>query len=188
MRAIKVLKATFSPVVNDLKKIESDLNSLEKKMQEISGMNNKVEAIIHLFRVISPIQDKGGFSKTILTLKRKNYGQLDQKISALETLQRHIKNAGREPYGLNRTKHGEEITSAKIFLGDVFGIWTKPASFWLENQKRFETEDSGATPKAGCGREYISVWYCINDYQAGGFVKSHTDGILEQILVLKKVA
>ena len=188
MKIIKVLKATFSPAVNDMKKIENDLNFLKKEMLEISKMNNKVEAIIRLFKVISPIQDKGGFSQTIFTLQEKNYGQLDQTISALEVLQKHFKNAGREPYGLNRTKKGEEVTSAKVFLGDVFGIWTKSASFWLENQKRFETEDSGATPKDGCGREYISVWYCINDYQAGSFVKSHAEGILEQISILKKVA
>lgn len=188
MKIIKVLKATFSPAVNDMKKIENDLNFLKKEMLEISKMNNKVEAIIRLFKVISPIQDKGGFSQTIFTLQEKNYGQLDQTISALEVLQKHFKNAGREPYGLNRTKQGEEVTSAKVFLGDVFGIWTKSASFWLENQKRFETEDSGATPKDGCGREYISVWYCINDYQAGSFVKSHAEGILEQISILKKVA
>lgn len=188
MKAIQVLKATFSPAVNDLKKIENDLNFLQKEMEEISKMDNKVEAIIRLFKVISPFQDKGGFSQTISKLQEKNYGQLDQIISALGVLQLHFKNAGRDEYGINRTKAGEEVTSAKVFLGDVFGIWTKSASYWLENQKRFETEDSEATPKAGCGREYISVWYCINDYQAGSFVKSHTEGILEQISILKKVA
>jgi len=188
MKAIKVLKATFSPAVNDLKKIENDLNSLQKEIIGISKIDNKVEAIICLFKIISPIQDKGGFSQTICKLQEKNYGQLNEIISALEVLQAHFRNAGRSEFGINRTKSGEKITSAKVFLGDVFGIWTKPASFWLENQKRFETEDSGATPKAGCGREYISVWYCINDYQAGGFVKSHTEGILEQISFLKKVA
>lgn len=185
---VKVLKATLSPAVNDLKKIENDLSTLQKEMETISKMDNKVEAIIRLFKVISPLQDKGGFSQTIFKLQEKNYGQLDQIISALEILQKHFGNAGRDQFGINRTQVGEEITSAKVFLGDVFGIWTKPASFWLENQKRFETEDSGVSPKAGCGREYISVWYCINDYQAGGFVRSHTKGILEQISILKKVA
>lgn len=188
MKAIKVLRATFSPAVNNLKKIETDLNSLQKEMQEISKMDNKVEAIIRLFKVISPLHDKGGFSQTICKLQKKNYGQLDQIISALEVLQKHFENAGRDEYGINRTKAGEEVTSAKVFLGNVFGLWTYPASFWLENQKVFETEDSGTTPKPGCGREYISVWYCINDYQAGEFVKSHTEGILKQIAVLKKVA
>lgn len=174
------------PAKNDLKKIENDLNSLQKEMLEISKMDNKVEAIIRLFKVISPIQDKGGFSQTIFTLQKKNYGQLDQTISALEVLQKHFKNAGREPYGLNRTKQYEEVTSAKVFLGDVFGIWTKPASYWLENQEKCKNEkhyDASKDPN-----NPVSVWYLINDYQAGSFVKSHTEGILEQISILKKVA
>lgn len=174
------------PAKNDLKKIENDLNSLQKEMLEISMMDNKVEAIIRLFKVISPIQDKGGFSQTICTLQEKNYGQLDQIISALEVLQIHFKRAGRDEYGINRTKAGEEVTSAKVFLGDVFGIWTKPASYWLANQEeckkmlRHDVSKDRNNP--------VSTWYLINEYQAGGFVKSHTDGILEQIAILKKVA
>lgn len=186
MKVIKVLKATFSPAVNDLKKIENDLNSLQKEMQEISKMDNKVEAIIRLFKVISPIQDKGGFSQVICKLQEKNYGQLDQIISALEVLQIHFRRAGRSEYGINRTKAGEEITSAKVFLGDVFGIWTKSASYWLENQeecKKTLRYDVSKDPK-----NPVSTWYLINEYQAGGFVKSHTEGILEQISILKKVA
>lgn len=188
MKTLKMLKATFSPVVNDLKKIENDLSFLEKEMEEINKMENKVEAIVRLFKVISPIQDKGGFSQTITKLQEKNYGQLDELISAFGVLQTHFKNAGRDEYGINRTKEGEEVTLEKVFLGNVFGIWTKSASYWLSNQKQFEIEDSGVTPKAESGKEYISTWYCINDYQAGNFVKSHTTGILEQISVIKKVA
>jgi hypothetical protein len=184
-KLVNFLRATFSPAVNNLKKIENDLSNLKKEMEEISKMENKVKAIIRLFQVISPLQDNGGFSQTIFKLQGKNYGQLDQIISALEVLQKHFKNAGRDRFGINRTQTGEEVTAAKVFLGDVFGIWTKPATFWLENQKRFETEDSGVSPKPESGREYISVWYCINDYQAGGFVQSHTKGILEQISFLK---
>ncbi len=176
------------PAKNDLKKIRNELDSLEKEMLEISKMDNKVEAIIRLFKVISPIQDNGGFSQTICELQKKNFGQLDQIISALEVLQIHFRRAGRYEYGMNRTKPGEEVTPEKVFLGNVFGFLTKPASYWLENQKRFEAEDSRVTPKAGCGLKYISVWYCINDYQAGGFVKSHTEGILNEIAVLKKAA
>ncbi|MBP6912982.1 MAG: hypothetical protein KBB86_03560 [Candidatus Pacebacteria bacterium] len=179
------MRAKFSPAENDLNAINSELQNLKKEMEAIEKMENKVRAIIRLFQVISPLQDKGGFGETILKLQRKNYGQLDQIISALEVLQKHFTNAGRVRSGLNRTEVGEEVTPEKVFLGDVFGIWTNKASYWLENQAEFEKQESGATPKPGSGREYISVWYCINDYQAGGFVKSHTKGILEQLAVLK---
>lgn len=186
MKAIKVLKTIFSPAANDLKKIENDLNSLQKEILEISKMDNKIEAIIQLFKVISPIQDKGGFSQTICTLQGKNYGQLDQIISALEALQIHFKKAGRSEYGINRTKFGEEVTSKKVFLGDVFGILTKSAFYWLANQEEYKKI---LRPDVSKDRNNpVSTWYLINEYQAGGFVKSHTDGILEQIAILKKVA
>ena len=186
MKTIRFLKAIFSPAVNDLKKIENDLNFLKKEIEEILKMDNKVEAIIRLFNVISPLEDKGGFSQTISKLQKKNYGQLDQIISALEVLQLHFKNAGRSEYGFNRTKVVEEVTSAKVFLGDVFGIWTKPASYWLANQeecKKTLRRDVSKDPE-----NPVSTWYLINDYQAGRFVKSHTDGILKQIFVLKNEA
>lgn len=186
MKAIKFLWASLSPAVNDLKKIENDLDSLQKEMLEISAMDNKVEAIVRLFKIISPIQDKGGFSQTIFALQGKNYGQLDQIISALEVLQVHFKRAGRNEFGINRTKAGEEVTSSKVFLGNVFGIWTDTASYWLENQEKWKKTlryDVSKDPE-----KPVSTWYLINEYQAGGFVKSHTDGILEQIAILKKVA
>ncbi len=185
-KLVKRLRAKISSPKNDFVSIASQIDKLKMDMERIQGMPNKVEAIIELFRVISPLQDKGGFKQTIFKLQEKNYGQIDQAIAALETLQIHFRNAGRDECGLNRTKPGEQVTAAKVYLGDVFGVWTKPASFWLENQARFETEPSGATPSAKSGREYISIWYCINDYQAGGFVRSHVNGILEQIGILKR--
>ncbi len=187
-KVISYFKSVISPASKNLKRIQKDLLTLEKEMREISQMDNKVLAIIRLFQVISPLQDKGGFSQTIFKLQEKNYGQIDKIISALESLQKHIAHAGRSEFGINRTKRDEEITAAKVFLGDVFGIWTKPASYWLQNQTKLEQEDSGANPKEGCGREFISVWYCINDYQAKTFVDSHTKGILEQISILKTAA
>ncbi len=174
------------PAKKDMKKIENEINYLEKEMLEISKMDNKVEAIIRLFKVISPIQDNGGFSKTICELQKKNFGQLDQIISALEVLQIHFRRAGRSEYGMNRTKVGEEVTSENVFLGNVFGIWTKSASYWLANQKECEKMLRGDVSKDS--ENPVSTWDIINEYQAGAFVKSHTRGILEQIAILKKVA
>jgi hypothetical protein len=180
------LMALIAPPKHDISAISSQLIMLKSQMERITLMPNKVEAIIELFRIISPLQDKGGFSQTIFKLQEKNYGQINEAIEALEVLQKHFANAGRNEYGLNRTKQGQDVHAANVFLGDVFGIWTKPASYWLENQRQFETEDSGAIPSATCKTEYVSVWYCINDYQAGSFVKSHVTGILEQIGILQR--
>jgi hypothetical protein len=190
MKRIEVLKASmkafFSPAGNDLKRIQDDLIYLEKEMIEISKMENKVLGIIRLFKVISPIQDKGGFSQTIGKLQEKNVGDLDQIISALKVLQIHFERAGRCDSGINRTKVGEEITAEKVFLGDIYGIWTKTASYWLTNQEKCKQDKHYDASKDKDNP--ISIWYLINDYQAGGFVKSHTDGILAQIAILKKAA
>jgi len=180
------VKAFLKTPKQDISVITSQLTTLKNDMERIKAMPNKVEAIIELFRIISPLQDAGGFSQTVFKLQEKNYGQIDDTLKALESLQKHINNAGRDEYGMNRTQKGEAITAAKIFLGDVFGIWTHPASYWLQNQARFEKEDSGVAVAPHSNQEYISVWYCINDYQAAGFVKSHVTGILEQIGILQK--
>lgn len=173
---------------SELQKIDNSLNFLQKEMVEISEMENKVEAMVRLFKVISPIEDNGGFSQTIQKLQKKDYRmskKLDQRISALKTLNSYFINT-RNVYGFNRTKPGEEISAEKVFLGDIFGIWTLNASYWLKNQeecKKTFRPDVSKNPE-----KPVSTWYLINDYQAGPFVKEKTEGILKQIVILKKVA
>ncbi|MCX6754760.1 MAG: hypothetical protein NTU81_02960 [Candidatus Nomurabacteria bacterium] len=185
-KIFKIFNSIFKPVANDLNLIQNDLSFLEKEMEEISKMKNRVEAIVRLFKVISPFHDKSGFSKIILKLEKKNYGQLNQTIHALKVLQKHFEESGRNPFGFNRTQTGEKVTPKKVFLGDIYGIHTKSASYWLKNQQKFEAENSGLSRKAKFGEGYISTWHCINDYQAGNFVLTHTKGILKQLSILKE--
>lgn len=170
-----------------LKRIQPRILNLEQEIRTIGAMENKVEAIVRLFQIISPLEDEGGFNKEIGALKKRNWrGRFNTQIQALEVLQRHITNAGRDLYGLNRTVKGEEITPEKVFLGDVFGLWTKPAAHWLAEKPRLEKTfrpDISKNP----GKP-VSNWYIINDYQCGGFVRSHTDGIMKQIAILKATA
>ena len=37
---------------------------------------------------------------------------------------KEVKKAGRCPYGINRTKRGEEVTKDNVYFGDIHGIWT----------------------------------------------------------------
>ena len=179
------IRAIISSPKKDLRKVEKQLLDIKEEMLGIQTMINKIQAMAELFTIISPLQDKRGFSETILKLRKKNYGQLNLVISAFENLQRHIQLAGRDSCGINRTEIGEPISLQKIFLGNVYGIWTKPASYWLQNQEKFKNEDSGLLPKSGCGGEFVSIWYCINDCQAGDFVKIHTSGIIKNIKIIK---
>ncbi|MCX6795488.1 MAG: hypothetical protein NT165_02040 [Candidatus Falkowbacteria bacterium] len=185
MKVLASINAILANPQKDINKNEQ-IDFLRKEVEKIQAMPNKIEAIVKLFQVISPIQDAGGFSNLINKLQKKNYGQLDPKIDALSILQSHIHNAGRSEYGLNRTKKGETVTSEKVYLGNVFGIWTKTAAYWLsreEELKQVFRDDLTKNPN-----QPVTTWYCINDYQAGAFVKSHVEGILEQISIIKKQA
>lgn len=147
--------------------IKPKLNELEEEMKKIDAMDNKVEAIVRLFQVISPIQDAGGFSQEMFKLNKHNRrGRLNNQVKALEALQTHFHNAGRSEYGINRTMKGEEVTAEKVYLGNIHGLWTKTAAYWLSKKSD-------------------SAWHLINDCQCGDFVESHVEGILKQIAVLK---
>lgn len=184
MKKVNFFSSLFFNSKKTIEKINPQLESLEAEMKKIEAMENRVEAIIRLFQVISPIQDAGGFSQEIFDLKKHNRnGKFDDQIEALEVLQAHFYNAGRSKYGINRTVKGEEITKEKVFLGNVFGLLTKTAAYWL-SQKSILTKQFRPDVSKDAGTP-VSNWYLINDYQCGSFVKSHTDGILEQIKVLK---
>lgn len=167
--------------------LQPKLNELEEKLKEVDAMDNKVEGIVKLFKLISPIQDAGGYRQEIERLQKRNRkGRFDKEIEALQILQRHFHNAGRSEYGLNRTTNGEEVTAEKVFLGNVFGLWTKTAAYWMSEKEKLEQDfrpDVSKDPN-----NPVTSWWMINDYQCGGFIKSHTDGIIEQIAVLKATA
>jgi hypothetical protein len=183
----KRIRAFRSSPQNDVDAIYKQVMGLTREMETIQQMPNKIEAIVRLFQVISPIQDAGGFKATLKQIQSKNYGQVSPiVIEALETLQKHFENAGRCQFGINRTKVGQPVTADDVWLGNVFGLWTKTAAYWLgreEELKKEERLDISKDPN-----NPATNWYCIHDYQAGGFVKSHTTGILDNLKVLENMA
>lgn len=180
MKLLALIKCLFgkSPkkiVKKNLKMIsEFKLDLLKVIAMEV----NQVRAIVFLFRATSTIQDQGGFNNLIKSLRKKNYGQLSELIESLENLQAHIDRAGRDKYGMNRTSFGEEVTPENVFLGDVYGLFTKPASFWLERQEVMKKESRPDLEQNE--RKKITNWDCINS-QAGNFIKSHTIPMIEEI-------
>ena len=184
MKKVNFLSGLFVSSKKTLKRVESKIRNLDKKISIIDAMDNKVEAIVELFRVISPICDNGGLDQEIKDLNKCNWnGKYSKKLEALMSLQSHFENAGRSPHGMNRTSKGEEVTADKVFLGNVFGLTTKPASYWQANKSKLEKSlrpDASKNPK-----NPISNWYLINNYQCGSFIESHTKSILEQISLLK---
>lgn len=165
-----------------LQKAQPELIKLERSINEIANISNQVEAIVKLFQVISPLHDENPFTSVSLKLGKRK-GKYAKQLKALAILQNHFVRAGRSPYGFNRTEKGETVTADKVYLGDVFGLWTKTAAYWLSEKSKLEQvfrPDASRNPE-----NPVSNWYLINDYQCGNFVKSHVDGILEQITILK---
>lgn len=164
-----------------LEKIQPELLKLEKAIGEVAKKQNKVEAIVLLFQTISPLHDSNPFAATEAKIRKKSKNK--KQLEALQTLNQHFINAGRSEYGLNRTKKGEEVTADKVYLGGISGLFTKPASYWLANQEKLQQENRSDV--SNNPENPVNNWYLINDYQAGNFVKSHIDGILKQIAILK---
>jgi hypothetical protein len=183
----KVIRFFVSLCSPSTKKILSRINlqvlALYARMKAVEEMPNKVDAIVELFKVISPIQDAGGFGETLAKLKKLNRRKDKDVIIALEALQIYFKGAGRNLYGINRTSPGEEVTADKVYLGDAFGLFTKTASYWLENQEKLEKDfrpDVSSDPE-----NPVSNWWIINNYQCEKFVDKHTTGIIANIDCLK---
>jgi len=181
MKKVNFFTDLFNSSKRIIKNIQPELQSLEEEIKKIDAMDNKIEAIVRLFQIISPIQDAGGFSQEISILEKRKKVKSSQ-IKALKALQKYFCTSGRAIFGMNRTAVGEKVTAEKVFLGNVFGIFTKSAAYWLSKKSELEK-----TLRYDISKNPVSNWYLINDYQCGEFVKNHTNGILEQIAVLKAV-
>lgn len=183
----KRIRALRSSPQNDVDAIYKQVTGLIREMEIIQQMPNKIEAIVRLFQVISPIQDAGGFSGTLQQIKSKDYGQISPiVVEALKALQKHFESAGRCQFGINRTKIGQPVTADDVWLGNVFGLWTKTAAYWLSREEELKKEERLDISKDP--NNPATNWYCIHDYSAGNFVDSHIAGILANLKILENMA
>lgn len=183
MKKVNVVLGFFFKSKKVVANLKPKLKKLEKEVNAIDTMDNKVEAIVRLFQVLSPLHDEDGFNQEITLLSKYASRKMRKQINALQILQMHVRHAGRCEFGMNRTQKGETVTPDKVYLGNLYGLWTKTADYWLSEKNRLENElrpDLSRNPERP-----VSTWYLINDCQCGTFVKSHTEGILEQLKILK---
>ncbi len=172
---IMLLRKHFSGL-RFIESIQTNLQLLKEQLELVDATENKVEALVRLFQVISPLQDAGGFAQVITNLKKYDRkGKYAEQLKALEILQKHFENAGRCEYGINRTVKGEEVTADKVMIGSVRGLNTFSASYWLERKERLMTD---------WHPDYKNSWEAINGY-CRNIVVQHVQGINQQIAVLK---
>lgn len=107
---------------------------------------------LSFFNIIARFQDSDIMKNELLA---------DNK--SFEILKKHISNAGRNSYGWVRSERGQPVTADNVFLGDVYGIWTKPMRTFKEMP-----DD-----------EWLQ--WVIQEYQLRGFLRSHIEP-MKQIL------
>jgi len=155
------------------RRLKKRLQAFKLELQKVYAIDNKIEALIKLFNEVSRLQDED-FPQELASVRWLSR----DKRKARGSLIIEIKIAGRNMYKMNRTKKGETVTADNVFLGDLFGLWTKPASYWLKNEtslKATHRPDIKGNP---------TEWYLIHDYQCGTFVKDRTESMLRQIDIL----
>lgn len=160
---------------------EIKLLKLEEALKGIK--KNDLCGIVELFQAISVFYDDNGFEEEIIAFKKHNEdGPLDKQVDILEIIQKHIKNAGRDQYGMNRTDKGQKINANDVFIGNVCGLFTQPVDYWLlhkDELKKAFRPDVSRDPE-----NIISNWDILED-QCKKFVDSHVNGIIKQINIFR---
>lgn len=162
----KRVKAIFAKPERKLTALNQEFRELRQALQRVAESRDPLTEVVHFFDIVSKWHDRG-INDIIAEFKEVNYGQYDEMLKKLRTLQEHFVNAGRCEYGWNRTKPGEPVTAEKVFLGNIFGLWTKTVAYW-KNQKD-EQKGGWGFP----GMDDLNA-YDVVSRQARQFMASHT--------------
>lgn len=176
------LRSSISSSKNDLKRVEIELRELRKRVIYINGNPVKVRAMVEVVKYLSRLEDKNVFDGTIVSLEKKNYGQLDDVLIAFYELKSYLGSARRGRFGHNRAKPGERVSASNVYLGGVSGLDMKPASYWLKNRKELETVFKKNVGTAG--NQPVSKWWLVNNSLADDYVKKTVNGIKKNIDII----
>lgn len=135
------------PILNEL---AAELNAIATRINR--GESNGIGEITRFFSVIAAVQDDRIVPKVIDELTQtKKHDLLVQRMTVLDA---HLKNAGRHPYGMNRTVKKQIVTDVDVYLGNFDGWFTKTVAYTKAH--RHETE-----------------FYAAMNRQAEQFMQSH---------------
>ncbi len=119
-----------------LVELKPRLLELRRAFDTISRSSDHLTSIVLFFEAVSWWHDRGGVRDLITLFKSANTkrGEYDAVIRTLETFDIHINQAGRYESGWNRTKKGETVTDDHVYLGNIYGLFTKTVSFWKKRK------------------------------------------------------
>ena len=159
---------------NALEGLTPELDKLDKQLQQAEAVRDPVDRLVSFFNAVSAFADTKAtaVAETLATVRKGS--KFTETAEALQNLQAHIGQSGREEYGWNRTKTGETVTGDNVYLGNIYGRFTLTANRWKEAFKRDgETATEDRT---------------IIERQAADFVKSHAGPMHQLIAKLKTPA
>ena len=170
----KRIRSIFSRPGRQLDKLLPELRDLREGIRPLLHQQDRLTALVAFFNLVSPWQDRDGLSEMITAFKKVNYGQYTNIVNYLTMLQEQIVSGGRSLNGWNRTEPGELVTDDKVYLGDVFGIWT----FTVAEFKR--RKDDSRTVDGRNGLK-LNAYDIVSDYQARRMMHTVGASIIEII-------
>lgn len=148
-----------------LEAVQLELRKSLKVLDRITRSGDQLSSIVGFFNVVSIWHDRG-FDDLITALEAINRGgKYSGIILDLQTLSAHCQRA-RDPFGWNRTTKGQVVTDDNVFLGNVYGLFTKTVAYWRQQKD---------APKGGWGypkMEHLNA-YDVVCRQAGEFLDAH---------------
>lgn len=130
----KRIRAAFSPdnTAKQLNKLKDEAKQSLLELEYLYLIKIPPLQLVKFYATVSPWCDR---SVELYQLERKlariDYGQYNKARPALVALAAQEE---RDPYGFNRAISGAIPTAEDVFLGDCYGLWTKPVSKW-ENER-----------------------------------------------------
>lgn len=181
------LKALFAVnPAQELKRVTRDLSILADDIQLLLHPSrlDRCAVLVEFFGLTSPWHDRG-LHGLVAKLQQVNWrGQYDATIEQLRQLQSLFEQSGRNPYGWNRTKPGEDVTEQNVYLGNIFGIWTFTIAHFRADQNDCKNprKSSGWECK---NLENKNAFEVVSEYQARPFVQKNGKAILKAIKAIE---
>lgn len=167
MQVMKRMKAMFAKPEEKLVELKPKLTKLRELVEMISGSSSHLSNLVIFFDEMAGWQDQG-LEELIFAFEEVNYGQYDHLLKQIRALDAHFENAGRDMSGMNRTSFGETVTEDRVFLGNIFGLHTKPISYWMT--KKNEEKGGWMSPQM----DHLNAFDVVSE-QARRFMRWHTE-------------
>ena len=126
MAILRTLKNAILGARYDLRRVDSLRSNLEALGDIPSEPKASLEYLVRFCNTVSVFQDDG------------NVYLNDKKLSF--RLNCAIRKAGRNPFGINKSKKGEEVTLDDIWIGNVGGQFVHKASWWIQSNDTYLEE------------------------------------------------